>query len=96
MQIETNEKEKNHPSKPGKKYQIPIIIICDIFTSYEVHIQLPDVYVFVIETYRISANSFRGNYSFLNLTLCTVTKGHSVTVHTGAETILGNTVLTNI
>ena len=23
--------------------------------------------------YRISANSFRGNYSFLNLTLCTVT-----------------------
>ena len=31
--------------------------------------------------YRISANSFRGNYSFLNLTLCTV--------HTGAETIQG-------
>ena len=27
--------------------------------------------------YRISANSFRGNYSFLNLTLCTVTFGHS-------------------
>ena len=24
-------------------------------------------------TYRISANSFRGNYSFLNLALCTVT-----------------------
>ena len=27
--------------------------------------------------YRISANSFRGNYSFLNLTLCTVTFGDS-------------------
>ena len=27
--------------------------------------------------YRISANSFRGNYSFLNLTLCSVTFGHS-------------------
>ena len=27
--------------------------------------------------YRISANSFRGNYSFLNLTLCTVTFGCS-------------------
>ena len=26
--------------------------------------------------YRISANSFRGNYSFLNLTLCTVTFVH--------------------
>ena len=44
--------------------------------------------------YRISANSFRGNYSFLNLTLCTVTFG--VTVHTGAETIRGNTVFRNI
>ena len=27
--------------------------------------------------YRISANSFRGNYSFFNLTLCTVTFDHS-------------------
>ena len=27
--------------------------------------------------YRIFANSFRGNYSFLNLTLCTVTFVHS-------------------
>ena len=27
--------------------------------------------------YRISANSFRGNYSFLNLALCTVTFDHS-------------------
>ena len=36
--------------------------------------------------YRISANSFRGNYSFLNLSLCTVTL---ITVHTGAETIQG-------
>ena len=30
-----------------------------------------------IYIYRISANSFRGNYSFLNLTLFTVTFGHS-------------------
>ena len=28
-------------------------------------------------TYRISSYSFHGNYSFLNLTLCTVTFGHS-------------------
>ena len=28
-------------------------------------------------SYRISANSFHGNYSFLNLNLCTVTFGHS-------------------
>jgi hypothetical protein len=27
-------------------------------------------------SYRISVNSFRGNYSFLNLALCTVTFGH--------------------
>ena len=27
--------------------------------------------------YRISANNFRGNYSFFNLTLCTVTFSHS-------------------
>ena len=45
--------------------------------------------------YRISANSFRGNYSFLKLTLCTVTFGHN-TYRCGnysrAETIRGNTV----
>ena len=34
--------------------------------------------------YRISANSFRGNYSFLKLALCTV-----ATVHKSAETIKG-------
>ena len=33
--------------------------------------------------YRISANSFRGNYSLLNLALCTVT------LHKSAETIQG-------
>ena len=38
----------------------------------------------LLETYRISANSFRGNYSFLNLTLRT-----KVAVHTGGETIQG-------
>ena len=27
----------------------------------------------ILQKYRISANSFRRNYSFLNLTLCTVT-----------------------
>ena len=33
--------------------------------------------VYNLVTYRISANSFRGNYSFLNLTLFTVTFDHS-------------------
>ena len=51
--------------------------------------------------YRISANSFRGNYSFLNLTLCTVTFGlQYIQVrklfkggnYSRAETIHGNTV----
>ena len=45
--------------------------------------------------YRVSANSFCGNYSFLNLTLCTVTFGYS-THRCGnylrEETIRGNTV----
>ena len=50
--------------------------------------------------YRISSYSFRGNYSFLNLTLCTVTllwpkvrklfKGWN---YSRTETICGNTVL---
>ena len=39
-------------------------------------------------TYRISANSFRGNYSFLNLALCTVL-WPLVTVHKSVETIQG-------
>ena len=50
---------------------------------------------FRICTYCISANSFRGNYSFLNLTLCTVNFNHS-TYRCGnysrEETIRGNTV----
>ncbi len=49
--------------------------------------------------YRISANSFRGNYSFLNLTLCTVTFGHS-TYRCGnysrEETIQGRKLFTEI
>ena len=32
---------------------------------------------YVNTKYRISANSFGGNYSFLNLALCTVTFDHS-------------------
>jgi hypothetical protein len=47
-----------------------------------------------INEYRISANSYRGNYSFLNLTLCTVT--FDVTVHTGAETIQGRKLFAEI
>ena len=43
--------------------------------------------------YRISANSFRVNYSFLNLTLSTVTL---VTVHMGAETIQGRKLFAEI
>ena len=49
--------------------------------------------------YRISANSFRGNYSFLNLTLCSVTFGHSTyrcRNYSRAETIRGNTVSGNL
>ena len=46
--------------------------------------------------YRTSANNFRGNHSFLNLTLCTVTFDHS-TYRCGnysrEETIRGNTVV---
>ena len=42
--------------------------------------------------YRISSYSFRGNYSFLNLTLCTVTFGNSTYRcgnYSGEETIQG-------
>ena len=49
--------------------------------------------------YRISANSFRGNYSFLNLTLCTVTFDHR-TYRCGnysrEETIQGRKVFAEI
>ena len=48
-----------------------------------------------IVNYRISSYSFRGNYSFLNLTLCTVTFDYSTYRggnYTKAETIRGNTV----
>ena len=46
-------------------------------------------------SYRISANSFHGNNSFLNLSLCTVTLDHSTQRrgnYSRAETIRGNTV----
>ena len=46
--------------------------------------------------YCISANSFRGNYSFLKLTLCTVTFDHSTYScgnYSRAETIHGNMVV---
>ena len=45
--------------------------------------------------YRISTYSFRGNYSFLNSTLCNVTLGHSTyrcRNYSRAETIRGNMV----
>ena len=45
--------------------------------------------------YRISANIFRGNYSFLNSTLCSVTFGHSkyrCGNYSRVETIRGITV----
>ena len=42
------------------------------------------------EEYRISANSFRGNYYILNLT------NAKVTVHTGAETIQGRKLFAEI
>ena len=40
------------------------------------HVAFPKGGTYVIN-YRISSYSFRGNYSFLNLTLCTVTFNHS-------------------
>ena len=46
--------------------------------------------------YRISSYSFRANYSFLNLTLCTVTFGYSTYMrgnYSREETIRGNTVV---
>ena len=52
----------------------------------DIHINIP---------IRISANSFRGNYSFLNLTLCTVTLMYCE-VHTGAETIQGRKLFAEI
>ena len=42
--------------------------------------------------YRISANSFRGNCSFLNLALFTVRKLFKGGNYSRAETIRGNTV----
>jgi hypothetical protein len=42
--------------------------------SYKTGIILLIVYK---SNYRIFAKSFRGNYSFLNLALCSVTFGHS-------------------
>ena len=49
--------------------------------------------------YRISANSFRVNYSFLNFTLCTVTFDRSTyrcRNYSREETIRGNTVGMNV
>jgi hypothetical protein len=43
-------------------------------------------------SYRISANSFRGNYSFLNLTYIQVRKLFKGGNYSRAETIRGNTV----
>ena len=39
------------------------------------HLAVVSINLFI--NYRISANSFHGNYSFLNLALCTVTFGDS-------------------
>ena len=61
---------------------------------YTKHVYL-NLMFFNISYYRISANSFRGNYSFLNLTICTVTFSHSTYrfgIYSREETIYGNTV----
>ena len=42
------------------------------------HVAHESLKEFWTNIYRISANSFRGNYSFLNLALCTVTFVHSI------------------
>ena len=57
---------------------IPICSLLPSLTVVYIFIRIGQekvVYVYCI--YRISANSFRGNYSFLNLALCSVTFGHS-------------------
>ena len=48
------------PSNTSSQNQLPLIT--DSFVTLQ-----------LVSTYRISANSFRGNYSFLNLALFTVT-----------------------
>ena len=52
---------------------------CQNISFFYCHSCLGDINMgsWLWNNYRISANSFRGNYSFLNLTLCSVTFGHS-------------------
>ena len=62
-------------------YQTDPRRICLIIQSEIIPIKF--LHISVRIKYRISANSFRGIYSFFNLALCTVT------VHKSAETIQG-------
>ena len=69
------------------------------FTFWDQNLERQRIYnTYIIQNfiYRISANSFRGNYSFLNLTLGSMTFGYS-TFRCGnysrEETIRGNTVI---
>ena len=48
--------------------------------------QSKQTFLMILKKYLISVNSFCGNYSFLNLALCTVPKGNE-------ETICRNTVV---
>ena len=45
-----------------------LVEIIPVFSTFSNIFKKKNIYI-----YRISANSFRGNYSFLNLALCTVT-----------------------
>ena len=66
-----------------------------LFLMFWVTFLCPSVELSWVSTYRISANSFHGNYSFLNLTLYSVTFDHSTYrcgIYSRVETIRGNTV----
>ena len=54
--------------------------ICLCFAACTIEHTVQCIFIFV---YRISANSFRGKYSFLNLTLCTVTFCHCTLADSG-------------
>ena len=81
-----------------KKSSSWCVYVCQMTIVFTYHWQFfsrAHVYLHLFPGYRISVNSFRGNYSFLNLTLCTLTKGHSTyrcKNYSREETIRGNTV----
>ena len=72
----------NNKSQLVAPHQIDKVVY-KLIASLQTSLEQPTQYILhsglwrKCSAYRISANSFRGNYSFLNLTLCTVTFGVS-------------------